>query len=82
MGDTNFNMSNNDIEQFNTNGDNVKVANSKAPVVVSGGDAVQTTGNSNKLDMAPKEQESVWSKVGGWLKKGWNWVTGLFGKPS
>jgi hypothetical protein len=82
VGETNFNLSNNDIEQFNNNGDNVKVANAKSPVVVSGADAVQTTGNSNKIDMKPKEPESVWSKLFGWIKRGWNWIGSLFSKPS
>jgi hypothetical protein len=70
-----FNITNSKIEQVNDTGDNYKIANNSAPVVVSGGEAVQTTGTNNKVAVAPKEQ-SVWAKLWDKVKAGWKAVFG------
>ena len=80
MGETNFNLSNNNIEQFNSKGDNVKIANNKGPVVVSDSDVIQTTGNDNEIKMAPKNKDYIGSAIYGWLLMAWKWSFGFFNK--
>ena len=71
-----FNISNSKIEQLNNEGNNHKIANNSAPVVVSGGDAVQTGGKNNMVEVAQKEKPSFWAKAWEWLKGIWSGITG------
>jgi len=71
-----FNISNSKIEQLNDAGDNLKISNNSAPVVVSGSDAVQTSGTNNMVEVAPKEKPSFGEKVWEWVKGCWKWITG------
>ena len=71
-----FNITNSKIEQLNDAGDNLKISNNSAPVVVSGTDAVQTSGTNNMVEVAPKDEPSFWANVWEWVKGGWKWIIG------
>ena len=74
-----FNISESKIEQLNDTGANYKVANNSAPVTVSGGDSVQTTGSGHKVRAALSQKPSLAAKLWGWARRAWQWI---FGKPA
>jgi hypothetical protein len=66
-----FNINNSEIEQMNSEGDNIKVTGNKGSVAVTKGEGqtVQTTGNENKVRVEPKESvwAQLWKKIKGWF---------------
>lgn len=66
-----FNISHSKIEQLNDVGDNVKIANNRAPVVVSEKEVIQTTGDGNKIQVERTEDSSLLSKFCDWIKGLW-----------
>jgi hypothetical protein len=67
-----FNIKNSNIEQFSESGSNYKVTNNDGPVVISGSNAVQTTGSENEVDAVQSGSPSIlawlWAKVKSWWK--------------
>ncbi len=70
-----FNITNSKIEQLNDQGNNLKIANNSAPVVVSGGDTVQTAGDGNMVETIQNEK-SIWGRLWQSLKSGWKAIFG------
>ena len=73
-----FHISDSKIEQLNDTGANYKVANNSAPVSLSGGDSVQTTGTGQTVRASSSEHKPVLAKLWRLMCRAWNW---MFGKP-
>lgn len=73
-----FNIENSKVEQLNDAGDNIKITGNSGHVAISEkGNAVQTEGEKNKVNVDHKE--SFWSSLWGKVKACWKWFGRLFG---
>ena len=74
-----FNIENSKIEQLNDAGNNIKITGNSGHVAISEkGNAVQTEGEKNKINVGEKKDD-FWTLLWGKVKACWKWLRCLLG---